>query len=110
MKSVPIFLHCPGWTLPMWRLSEQAQALVQQLHDLLSSTSWFGRAKREENIVVLLDRIKSQGEPAAVCTVARCLFESSQQIKVTASRTVHHLLSLVSPDQLIHLGGVIEWS
>src|SRR5262245_23679154 len=94
----------------MWRLSEQTQALVQQLHDLLSSTSWFGKAKREENIIVLLDRITSQGEPAAACSVARCLFESSQQIKTTASQSIHRLLSLVSPDQLIHLSGVVGWS
>ena len=91
----------------MWRLTEQAQAFVQQLHDLLSSTSWLGKAKRDENILVLLDRIKSQGEPAAVCSVARCLFKSSQQIKTTASRSIHHLLSLVPPDQLIHLSGVV---
>jgi HEAT repeat protein len=94
----------------MWRLSEQAQALVKQLHDLLSSTSWFGRAKREESIIALLDKIKGQGEPAAVCSVARCLFESSQEIRTKASRSIHHLLSLVSPDQLLHLSGVVGWS
>lgn len=95
----------------MWKLSEQARALVQQLHELLSSTSWFGRAQREENIIVLLDRISNQGEPGAVCSVARCLFESPQ-VKTTASRSIHHLLSLVSPDQLVHLSGVIgrSWS
>ncbi len=94
----------------MWRLSEHAQALVQQLHDLLSSASWFGKAKREENILVVLDQINLQGEPAAVCSIARCLFERSQQIKTAASRTIHHLLSLVSPDQLTHLSGVVGWS
>jgi HEAT repeat protein len=94
----------------MWRLSEQVQALVQQLHDLLSSTSWFGRAKREECIIALLDQIKGQGEPAAVFSVVRCLFESSQEIRTKASRTIHHLLSLVSPDQLLHLSGVVGWS
>src|SRR5688572_21414495 len=83
---------------PMWRLSEQAQALMQQLHDLLSSTSWFGRAKREESIIALLDQIKGQGEPAAICSVARCLFESYREVTTKASRTIHHLLSLVSPD------------
>jgi hypothetical protein len=44
----------------MWRLSEQAQALLQQLHDLLSATSRVERAKRKESIIVLLDRITSQ--------------------------------------------------
>jgi HEAT repeat protein len=100
----------PGWTLLMWRLSEQAQALLQQLHDLLSSAAWFRKAKREEGILAVLDQIKRQGEPAAVCSVALCLFESSQQIKTVASRTIHYLLSLVSPDQLIHLSGVVGWS
>jgi HEAT repeat protein len=94
----------------MWRLSEQAQALVHQLHDLLSSTSWFGRKKREESMIALLDQIKGQGEPAAVCSVARCLFESSQEIRTKAARTIHQLLSLVSPDQLLHLSGVVGWS
>jgi len=94
----------------MWRLSEQAQVLVQQLHESLSSTSWFGRAKREDGIVAVLDRITSQGEPAAVCSVARCLFESSQPIRTKASQTIHRLLSLVSPDQLLHLSGVVGWS
>jgi HEAT repeat protein len=94
----------------MWRLSEQAQVLVQQLHDLLSSTSWFGRAKRKESIIALLDQIKGQGEPAAVCSVAQCLFESLQEIRTKAARTIHHLLSLVSPDQLLHLSGVVGWS
>lgn len=83
---------------------------MQHLHVLLSSTSWFGRAKREESIVALLERIASHGEPAAVWSVARCLFESSQQIKIRASRTTDHLLSLVSPDQLLHLSGVVGWS
>ena len=94
----------------MWRLSEQAQALVQQLHDLLSSTSWFGTAKREGSIIAILDQIKRQGEPAAVCSVARCRFESSQKIRKKASRIIHHLLSLISPDQLLHLSGVMGWS
>ena len=38
----------------MWSLSERAQALVQQLHDLLSSTSWVGSAKREGNVIAFL--------------------------------------------------------
>lgn len=94
----------------MWRLSEQAQALVQQLQNILSSTSWFGRTKRKESIFAVLDGIADQREPAAVCSVARCLFESSQQIRTRASRTIQHLLSRVSPDQLLHLSGVVGWS
>jgi HEAT repeat protein len=103
-------LIAPDGTLPMWRLSEQTQHLVQELHDLLSSNSWFGKAKREASILVLLDQIRDHGEPAAVSTVARCLFEPSQQIKIAASRTIQRLLCLVSPEQLIHLSGVIGWS
>jgi hypothetical protein len=91
----------------MWRLTEQAQALVHQLHILLTSTSSVGTAKREEHILVLLERITSRGEPAAVCSVARCLFEASSQIKTTASQSIQHLLSLVSPEQLIYLSGVV---
>jgi HEAT repeat protein len=92
----------------MLRLSEQAQALVQQLYDWPSSTLWFG-AKSEENIIALLDQIKGRGEAAAICSVARCLFDSSQRIRTKASRTIQHLLDLVSPDQLLHLSGVVGW-
>src|SRR4029077_12879535 len=67
-------------------------------------------AGREGSIIAILDQIKRQGEPAAVCSVARCLFESSQEIRTKASRTIHHLLSLVSPDQLLHLSSVVGWS
>jgi HEAT repeat protein len=94
----------------MWKLSEHAQASVQQLHDSLSSRSWFGKAKREEAIINLLGQIGVQGEPAAIPTVARCLFSPSNQVRLVASRTIHRLLSVVSPDQLIHLSGVIGWS
>src|SRR6266446_4524067 len=94
----------------MWKLSEYAQALVQQLHDLLSSRSWFGKTKREERIMNLLDQIGVQGEPAAISTVARCLFFPSTRVKIAASRTIHQLLSVVPSDQLIHLSGAIGWS
>jgi HEAT repeat protein len=62
--------------------------------------------------VAILQQIKAQGEPAAILWVARCLFESSDKITTTASQTIHRLLSLVSPDQLIHLCDVIgcSWS
>lgn len=91
----------------MWRLSEQTQTLVQQLHDVLSSNWWLLRPGREERIVALLEQIKERGEAAAFCIVARCLFESPKQIKTSASRTIHHLLSLVSPDRLIQLSNTI---
>ncbi len=91
----------------MWRLTEQAQALVQQLHNLLSSTSSLGKAKREEKIIALLGQITSQGEIAAICAISWCLFESSPPIKTTASQSIHRLLSLVSLDRLIHLSGVV---
>lgn len=91
----------------MWKLSEPTQASLQQLHDLLSTTRWFGKAKREQAIVALLDRIASQGEPAAVSSAARCLFESSREIRSAASRTIDRLLAVVAPDQLLHLSGVV---
>lgn len=97
----------------MWRPSERAQACVQELHGLLSSVSWSRPWQRENDIVALLERINDREEPAAVCAVARCLFEPSQRIKTAASQTIRHLLSLVSPDQLTHLddavGGSCGW-
>jgi HEAT repeat protein len=94
----------------MWKLSEHAQVLVQQLQDSLSSRPWVGKARHEEAIINLLDQIGLQGEPAAIPTLARCLFFTSNQLKLAASRTIHRLLSLVSPEQLTHLSGVIGWS
>jgi hypothetical protein len=89
----------------MWKLSEHTQALLQQLHDLLSSTAWFAKAKREESILNLLDQIGVQEGPAAIPSVARCLFSTSQRVRITASRIVHRLLSGLSPDQFIQLSG-----
>jgi HEAT repeat protein len=84
--------------------------LVQQLHDAFSFRSWFGNAKREKAIINILGQIGAQGEPAAIPTVARCLFSPANQVRLVASRTIHGLLAVVSPDQLIHLSGVIGWS
>lgn len=92
----------------MWNISEQTQGLVQQLNTLLSSGWW--SLSREEQIIQVLELIKDQGEPAAVVSVARCLFDSHERIATAASRALQHLLSLVSPDQLIHLSDVIGWS
>lgn len=94
----------------MWMLSGQAQVLVRQLYEVRSSTWRLLRPSREERIIAILERLKEHGELAAAVSVAGCLFESSERIKTTASRTLYHLLSLVSPDQLIHLSGGIGWS
>ncbi len=91
----------------MNRLTEQSRALVQQLHELLSSTSWFGRTRHDQRVVYLLDQIRNQGEPATIGLAAKCLFESSLQIKIAASQTIHELLSRFSPEQLIQLSGVL---
>ncbi|HJT33992.1 MAG TPA: hypothetical protein VJ783_18245 [Pirellulales bacterium] len=107
---VQVVIYPAGQALPMWRLSERAQACVQKLHGLLSSTSWSRPWQRENDIVALLERIKDREEPAAVCAVAQCLFEPSQRIKTAASQTIRHLLSLVSPDQLTHLDDAVGWS
>ena len=94
-------------TLPMWRLSEQAQDLVDRLHHVLSAAPWLDRAKYDASVTVLIDQIRDQGEPAALAAVARCLLSSSRSIRIAASRAIQRLMCLVAPEQLIHLNGVL---
>lgn len=94
----------------MWKLSDETQGLVQQLNVLLSSDWWSPRPSREGQILPVLKLIQDQGEPAAVAWVAQCLFDSPERIATAAARTLRHLLSLVLPDQLIHLSGTLECS
>jgi HEAT repeat protein len=95
----------------MWRVSDEGGLVLQELRDLRSKSSWFGRTGREDGVIAALDRIRELGELAALGSVAGCLFESSHRVRQAASRTIHHLLSLIPPERLpqLHDAGFGSW-
>lgn len=94
----------------MLRVSDQTRKLLEQLHQLHMTRSWFGNKSREAQTVTLLERIAEQGEPGSVSVIARSLFSASENVRKSACQAIHRLLAPLPPDDLLHLSGDIGWS
>jgi len=94
----------------MLRVSEQTRTLLEQLYRLQTDRSWFGGTGRAAQTAALLDRIAEQRESVSIPVIARCLFSPSAEVRIAARRALHLILAPLSPDDLLHLSGVIGWS
>lgn len=94
----------------MLRVSEQTQRLLEQLYQLLTARSWFGKKSRASETISLVDQVAERGEAVAVSVIARCLFSTLEEVRKAACRAIHRILAPLPPDDLLGLSGVIGWS
>jgi hypothetical protein len=91
----------------MWTHSEPARALLQQLYDLLSSKSRSGKAKREESVLAILDRIANQGT-SRFCEASVPTRNGSPSVVREAKRQLESFLGHVSGDCLFAIAREAE--
>lgn len=91
------------------QLTEKTIALVHTLYDV-EHRSWFGLARRNQELSALLEQIGERDELGAISAVARFLFAESPEVRTAAGRVIARLLAAVSPEDLLHFNEVFDWS
>lgn len=92
-----------------WRLTDETHELLQKLYALEQQRSWFGAQKRYGAISAQLQVIAEKDDVGTITSMAGFLFSKSAEVRVTASRAVAHLISLLAPEDLLHLDEVSDW-
>lgn len=92
------------------RVSEPTRKLLEQLYQLQSDHSWFGRKSVASQTIALVERIAEQREAACISAIARCLFSASEDVRKSACRAIHRLIAPLLLHDLLHLSEVIAWS
>ncbi|MBW3597624.1 MAG: hypothetical protein KY475_10150, partial [Planctomycetes bacterium] len=87
----------------MWQLSEQTQQLLVRLARLDEPRLWFGRQKRTEQVIAVLQDVAESGEPAALPAIMRFVFARSAEVQIAAHQAVDRLISCVPFENLLHL-------
>lgn len=94
----------------MQRLTKETSNLVVRLQNANQTKSWFSTSRPEEEICGLLGQIGDTGEAPALPSVSRFLSNSNAKIQQAARRTVHSLLSQLSPYDLMYVGESFDWA
>ncbi len=91
------------------QLTEKTIALLHTLYDV-EHRSWFGVARRNQELSALLEQIGERDELGAISAVARFLFAESPEVRTVVGHVIARLLASVSPEDLLHLNEVFDWS
>lgn len=90
--------------------TEITGSLARQLFELARNRTFFGRSRRYQDTIALLQQVVALNELEALPSIAVHLFSRSSEVKAAACRAVHQLLSNADAGDLLHLTDVIGWS
>jgi hypothetical protein len=91
------------------RLSDKTTGLITRLYEVVQPRPWFRGRPRSSAISALLRDIARSDEIGAVTALPGFLLSESPEVRDAASHAIVHLLSLVSPEELLCLGEFSEW-
>ena len=91
------------------RLSDKTTGLITRLYEVVQPRPWFRGRPRSSAISALLRDIARSDEIGAVTALPGLLLSESPEVRDAASHAIVHLLSLVSPEELLCLGEFSEW-
>jgi HEAT repeat protein len=91
----------------MHKYSEDAAKITDQLFWLCPENVWFGRAKKNQQVQVLLNQIAAFDHPAALPVIVRFLLSKEPATRSLASKAIAEISSRLSVKEILHLNELI---